>query len=333
MELYYETYIQGQTVYRCVKCMYNTFEKKNIDYHSKKSHGVLPLPEMDIPLVEWINTRSKDTLLRSKKLAIGFLTWNCSEAAYSSATAIQEEVGRLLTMGLRVPDIIWVDNGSSDDTVAVVRDCLGNTEYTQLMECTNSGQSIARNNIIESALASKVDYLLMVDGDVELIPFSSHALLRFVTEHTPYGCLGFYSPNCTHLEDGSAAKECRVIVPEMVSEQFLIAWTQYGLFDMKVFRDGVRFDTSPCFRGPGWGLEDDDLCIQMAEKGYKCANTRWFRYMHRRRHSSLKSLDRDLASKVFYQRKAYVNAKWGGKPFAKPYLEAVARENFPKLDY
>ena len=46
----------------------------------------------------------------------------------------------------------------------------------------NNGSSVARNQIIDLMLGRKDDYLMMSDGDIEIVPHSSNAMMRYMEE-------------------------------------------------------------------------------------------------------------------------------------------------------
>src|SRR5262249_54985371 len=127
----------------------------------------------------------------------------------------------------------------------------------------NRGNSVARNQIIAFALQVGADYLLLMDGDIEAVPFSSMAMLRYMESAGRWlGCLGADSAACS--SDREWTSPCLYSVADCrVSSTSQVAWTQYGMFRVRVFEDGVRFDEGGPFGGPGWGFEDNDLAFQM----------------------------------------------------------------------
>jgi glycosyltransferase involved in cell wall biosynthesis len=133
------------------------------------------------------------------------------------------------------------DNGSTDGTAEALREVEEELDVPHrfLFNDRNRGNSIARNQIIDVALELGADYLLFVDGDIELVPFSSAAMLRYCEDHGPrLGCLGADFATCTPIRSAAATS---MITVGAVQDVDLVAWTQYG-FRCDVFRDGVRFD-------------------------------------------------------------------------------------------
>jgi hypothetical protein len=161
-------------------------------------------------------------------------------------------------------------------------------------------------------LECNADYLLFMDGDIEVVPFSSFAMLRYMEHHGDrLGCIGACSAGQTPIRDRASRAFFSIGKVETTN---LVAWTQYGMFRKEIFLDGIRFEEGGPFTGPGWGFEDNDLAFQMEMKGY--VNQRFFgmTYLHRDARSSIrimKELGID-ARNLYSKRKQYVIDKWGG---------------------
>lgn len=337
---YYKDSIGNQDIFRCLHCQYDTFSESSVIDHHRFNHLNWELPETAMPLREWHEWRRIDNGLQKSKIAIGLLTWNTSEASRLAARAIAEEVFRLTEFKID-SHVFWADNGSDDGTVDAVMSELSDVPVTRNLLEQNWGQSIARNWICDGAVSWNCDYLAMVDGDVEVIPYSVFAMTDYLMRQeipgvtSSIGCIGMYCRNCTHLENDGASTDCRRIDEHMVSFDPPIAWTNYGVFRCSVI-DACRFDVAGPFQGPGWGFEDDDYYLTMMSKGYDSVNTKYFRHMHRRRHSSLKNMDPNLAAKVYNERKAYLLDKWSGRslmPSVRARLDQIANMTPPMLEY
>lgn len=315
---FFTTQHLGQPCYRCLHCQFDTFERSRAlehrNLHRNSSVPMPKFPDYDLDLVIWVHREMKLQRFAGKKVVFALLTWNSRDASMFAADAIKNEAFRFNLVGIQTK-LAWVDNGSSDKTAQAVN-LEADWDFIRLFH-SNMGASVARNAMIDYALEECADYLVMVDGDVQMIPWSGFGMLDYIQSHPdPWiGCIGLYSPNCAPKWEEEVAQDCRHIYPEMVSQDPSIAWTQYGMFKMDVFREGVRFDTAPEFMGPGWGLEDDDLCMQMKKAGYLSLNTKFFKYIHRNRSGSILHIGRDRAIQVFLARQQYLNQKWGGKLF------------------
>ncbi|MDQ3745601.1 MAG: hypothetical protein M3444_14580, partial [Acidobacteriota bacterium] len=180
----------------------------------------------------------------------------------------------------------------------------------------NRGSSVARNQIIDCALEAGADYLLMTDGDIELVPFSSFAMLRYMEDSGHrLGCLGAYMYGQSPLREQTTP--CLYSLAELhLREDSLLAWTQYGIFRREVFEAGVRFDERAPFDGPGWGFEDNDLAFQMVVRGYRIHYFVGINYLHRDLHSSMRLLREGGLDPVsnYESRRRFIIEKWAGTP-------------------
>lgn len=324
---FYQDIIGGQSVWRCCQCEHDTFSFKRAGEHQQFAHKPIELPESTIELSSWLRAHSELALLKDKRIVIGLLTWNTARASAFAAYSIVSELTFLTGLGIDA-SYCWVDNGSTDSTISTVGRVLDGRYGLNVAWDSNRGQSIARNVIIDYALEKNADYLLLLDGDIQLIPYSSYALARWLYGNDGYGCVGLYARNCTGTI--GEAQECRSL-DGLVTSLPHMAWTQYGAFDCKVLRSGVRFDEAPVFQGPGWGYEDDDLGLQMMSKGLKTANSIYFRYLHRNLHSGLIQLEPSLAAKVWLNRKSYVYEKWRCNPITAEYATRMRNQTMPRL--
>jgi len=252
-----------------------------------------------------------------KRVALSLLTWNTREVSIESLSALVREAAMLRRLG-HEPFIIVCDNGSNDGLQEALREADPRVafEHRFILNPENRGSSVARNQIIDCALEAGADYLLMTDGDIELVPFSSFAMLRHMEDSGHrLGCLGaaMYG-HSARREQTSRTLFSLAGLP--VEEENLLAWTQYGMFRREVFESGVRFDTTHPFDRGGWGCEDNDLAFQMSVKGYVIRRFGGMTYLHRDINSSVRVL-RALGvdpSANYEQRRRYVVEKWAGVP-------------------
>jgi glycosyltransferase involved in cell wall biosynthesis len=252
-----------------------------------------------------------------KKIVLALLAWNTRDVALDSVRAHVREARMLRRLG-QEPFLCICDNGSTDGLSSALQALAPDIDVPHkfIFNRDNLGSSIARNQIIDYMRACDADYLLLMDGDIEIVPFSSFAMLRYM-ENSGHrlGCIGADSLGQTpHRERASpffySIDGCRMEITN------LVAWTQYGMFRRAVFEDGVRFDESRPFDGAGWGFEDNDLAFQMDMKGY--LNQRFFgmTYLHRDVRSSIRIMRArgiDVAG-IYARRKQYVIDKWAAVP-------------------
>ncbi|HEX7956044.1 MAG TPA: glycosyltransferase family A protein, partial [Pyrinomonadaceae bacterium] len=252
-----------------------------------------------------------------RKVALALLTWNTRDISLESLAAFAREAAMLRRLG-HEPSVIVCDNGSTDGTPDALRaagERLG-VEHHFILNSENRGSSVARNQIIDHFLARGGDYLLFMDGDIEVVPHSSFAMLRHMEDAgRVLGCVGPYMYGQSPLR-ARATPRLYSLEGLQRREEELLAWTQYGLFRREVFEAGVRFDVAHPFDREGWGCEDNDLAFQMLVKGFRIQRFEGMTYLHRNMHSSmriLRALGVDPAAN-YETRKRYVIEKWAGTP-------------------
>ena len=265
---------------------------------------------------------------RRPRVVLALLTWNTRVASIESLAALAREARMLERLGCDA-SVCVVDNGSVDGTAADLHALDAALDVPHRFVCNdrNVGNSIARNQIIDHALDAAADYVLFVDGDIEVIPFSSFAMLRYMEDAGRLlGCLGAWSNDFT--EDRERMTPFLSSVAQLaVAPMALVAWTQYGLFRTEMFGGGIRFDTAPPFDGPGWGFEDNDLAFQMEMKGYANRYFTGATYLHREARSSIRIMRRHgLDPQAAYAlRRQYVLEKWSAVPRIADHLLPYVR--------
>jgi hypothetical protein len=252
-----------------------------------------------------------------RTVVLAMLTWNTREATADAVHACAREAAMLARAG-HTPLVCVCDNGSDDGTREALRALEPLFEVPHQFICNdeNRGSSVARNQIIGFALRAGADYVLLTDGDIEAVPFSSMAMLRHMeSSGSSLGCLGADSACCS-ADRGSTTRCLYSIADCRVLSTSLVAWTQYGMFRMRMFEDGVRFDEAGPFGRPGWGFEDNDLAFQMEVHGYRNEYFTGMTYLHRAARSSVQNLRRRGLdpTELFARRKRYLVEKWAGVP-------------------
>ncbi|MFN2413978.1 MAG: glycosyltransferase [Pyrinomonadaceae bacterium] len=254
----------------------------------------------------------------SRSVVLALLTWNTRDISLDSVRALAAEARLLRRLGHEAT-VCVCDNGSTDGTPGALREAsekLG-VPHRLILNGENRGSSVARNQIIDFAAGEcGADYLLFTDGDIEVVPFSSFAMLRHMEDAgRRLGCVGAIS-------SGHAAERARTtpylfhIDGASVQANDDVAWTQYGMFRREIFDAGVRFDEGGPFDRAGWGFEDNDLAFQMSLKGYATQRFYGMTYLHRAVHSSLRIMRQSGidAADAYARRKQYVLDKWSGVP-------------------
>jgi glycosyltransferase involved in cell wall biosynthesis len=249
----------------------------------------------------------------AKRVLLALLTWNTCDVSLASLRAYLKEAQMLCRLGCE-PCLCVCDNGSTDGTQAALQELDRQIEFPHkfILNRENRGNSVARNQIIEYMLECCADYVLFMDGDIEVVPFSSFAMLRYMENSGgQLGCIG--ADSWGQSPDPLRVSPCLYSLDGMRLEDLnLVAWTQYGMFRRAVFERGIRFDERGPFEGPGWGFEDNDLAFQMDVEGFR--NQRFFgmTYLHRAARSSVRIM-RQIGldpHAIFERRRQYVINKW-----------------------
>jgi glycosyltransferase involved in cell wall biosynthesis len=265
--------------------------------------------------------------LPESKIVLGLLTWNTRDVSRESLAALVGEAERLERAGAE-PLIVVCDNGSTDGTREALRAAQERLTLPHrfLLNDHNQGSSRARNRILDVTLEAGAGSLLLMDGDIEIVPGSGVAMLQHLAASEPrVGCIGAHCHGQTRQRERAtpflaSLAECRVSDDR---DALWVAWTQYGLFRREVFAAGVRFDESPPFDGPGWGCEDVDLAFQMHGHGFYNQVFSGMTYLHRNVNSSIPHL-RDLGldpAAEYNRRRRYVVEKWQGTSLGALTLE------------
>jgi cellulose synthase/poly-beta-1,6-N-acetylglucosamine synthase-like glycosyltransferase len=243
------------------------------------------------------------------------LFWKHKDVGRENLAALVAEAKLWRKCGIEC-SVIAVDNGSPEEDFGMLKSVLADCEvpYSLIRNESNLGNSAARNQALEEALECGAEYLVMVDGDITLIPRSSLAMVWELAWNPKLACLGLWSGGCSAsggwpVWRGSAGLS--------LSREASVAWTQYGAFRSDALA-GVRFEERGPFAGPGWGWEDNDLAWQLASHGWEIACWTGAQYRHRHRGSSIRLLlEEGLdAADLWQQRRSFLLDKWAHNPAA-----------------
>lgn len=249
-----------------------------------------------------------------RKVVLSLLTWNTREVSLESVHAFIREGEMLRRLG-HEPVLCVVDNGSTDGTAEALRDLEPQLGLPHRFICNpeNRGNSVARNQIIDVMQEVGADYLVFLDGDIEIIPFATMAMLRYMeNKGHRLGCVGADFRGQTMQRE--KASPCLFSVDHLrVEATNVLAWTQFGMFRREIFAAGARFDVTDPFDQPGWGFEDNDLAFQIDQLGF--ANHCFFGtvYLHRAPQSSIKLMREDGIDPgaLYERRRQHMLTKWG----------------------
>lgn len=199
-------------------------------------------------------------------------------------------------------NVIVVDNGSDTEHKEQIRQASG---FDLVDLPVNNGASVGRNRGLDR---SEAEYVFLLDGDILYIPGTIEALTSLMPDDA--GCLGVHN---IHSWDGTRHREDANFKwpdnPGKVSDDFPMAWTQYGLFRGDMLRK-LRFYDEGVFGQAGNGYEDDWLYHEMKELGYKSYYVPNVMYYHEA-HGGQRWLDQKKIDNRNKERKAIFNQRWG----------------------
>ena len=187
--------------------------------------------------------------------------------AYNAARYIERSMDSVLSQSHRELELIIVNDGSTDDTAAVVSRIAEKDSRVRLITVENGGPAMARNHGLDSISADS-DYVMFIDADDELLPGAIDYALSGAdgAELVIFGFTilsadgkrrDYFEPDC-RLDEGSLGQALpRLYMANMLNQ----VWAK--LFSARLLRDkSLRF---PDFR---WG--EDRLfifdCLERSQK-------------------------------------------------------------------
>lgn len=158
-------------------------------------------------------------------------------------------------------NVVVVDNGSDDDQ----KEPLYKVDGITLVDLpANNGSSCGRNAGLDHCSS---DYVFLLDGDILYIPRTIENILK---DYPPTAaCVGVHNRvywNGTQQED--EADIIWPLKPGSLSDDFEMAWTQYGLFKGDFIRK-TKFYDKGVYGVAGVGFEDDWLYQDILKAGLK----------------------------------------------------------------
>lgn len=243
----------------------------------------------------------------SVTVTLGMTLWNHGPLAAITIAALVKERARLETGGWRAR-VELLDNSSWDGTEKVVRDVAKRYRRDVGCEILEAPASVTtlRNRLIQ--MSGGDDYLVFIDGDIEVVPHSIVAMIHYLADHPSVSAIAM-DPLLQRSNRDEAATYCKSI--NIVRHDPLMYLCGYGVFDRGVF-EHLAFDEEGPLGQCGWGSEDDDLWLQMVDRDYTATYASGHSYFHPEPRSSWSSLQQIGIDppRSFAERRAYVLQKW-----------------------
>lgn len=256
-------------------------------------------------------------------ITLGLLVWNNATVGLDSLTALIREAQGLTTAGFPA-EVIVLDNGSYDDFHAQASSSTARVYRLS----GNIGISRGRNFLVDTALSNRSSYVLLMDGDIEVVPGSVLEMVRFLESHPAWAGLCPSPLSSTWTRD-EVTPHASPITEQDLSCDALMYVCGYGLFRTPLF-SMVRFETGGPFGLPGWGHEDNDFYCQLVDRQQRVDYVTGLVYLHRHPHSSwvqLQNIGVDIES-AFNARRAYLLRKWRTQSAVSGILQLMRAQQF-----
>jgi len=249
--------------------------------------------------------------LPPRSVVIGITTWEDDDVGLENIDHAARECLRWRRLGIDAV-LVVADSGSGDNYRDRARSRLASSgcPYSFIVNPRLRGVSVTRNQILDEAASLNAEFIVFIDGDITVVPWSTMSLVWELAWMPDAACLGLWSGGCrSDGPPGTWPGSSRLVL----SDSRDIAWTQYGAFRMEAFRD-LRFETEGPFQEPGYGLEDVDIAWEFERRGWRIRHLTGLSYLHRSRSSSVRrllSIGVDAAD-AWKDRFDFLAAKWRG---------------------
>ncbi|MHC8405910.1 glycosyltransferase family 2 protein [Pseudomonas sp. TMB3-21] len=180
---------------------------------------------------------------------------------YNAEKYLEEAIDSIFAQNYPNFEVIIVDDGSSDNSVAMLRQ-LQQTHDFQLYSQANQGVSAALNHGLRYA---KGDYVSTPDLDDIMLPDSLHLRVNYLEQHPKVGCVGalIIYMDC----DGNAIKqqqrdEIRTYDFDQILSGAVVIGAPVALYRMSAMR-------SAGFYAPTLRVQDFQMTLRIARQGYE----------------------------------------------------------------
>lgn len=123
--------------------------------------------------------------------------------AYNAAGFIRRSVSSILNQSYKNLELVVVNDGSKDDTEAVLAEIAAKDKRLQPLTVENGGPAIARNHGIAAA-DPESEYIMFIDSDDELLPDAIEYAMQGAAKGADLTIFGFSIVNA----DGSRRNYC-----------------------------------------------------------------------------------------------------------------------------
>lgn len=203
-------------------------------------------------------------------------------SVYNKAAFVAETITSVVEQTYSAIELVIVDDGSTDDSLAIVRELVGTTA-ARVVTLDNGGVSRARN-VGFSHVSPGVSYVLFLDADDLLLPDAVRCLVDHLEQHP--SALACYSDLVFVDADGNRLTEVpdqtrwartwlgrRKIGPAEHVTPLEAVWSRFWalpsslLIRRAAFDRIAGWDSELCRPARPFHAEDKDLAIQLALLG------------------------------------------------------------------
>ncbi|MGA0059114.1 MAG: glycosyltransferase [Planctomycetota bacterium] len=210
-------------------------------------------------------------------------------AAKDAAAWIEPAVRSILMQDFDDLELIVMDDGSMDDTAAVVRQSIRGDNRARLVEGPARGVSPTRNAAMEFAQA---DLIAVMDADDIALPHRLRSQVAFLDDHPEVAILGGWMRVIDEAGAATASvirgPRWEAVHPDPFRDSFFIA------HPTALMRRDV-FEALGGYRESMGGIADSDLWARAIDSGYQLDNLQDVLLLYRR-HASQSTVSRSLSN-------------------------------------
>ncbi|AJY47329.1 glycosyltransferase family 2 protein [Martelella endophytica] len=210
---------------------------------------------------------------------------------YNAAGTISETLNSVLAQTVPDFEVIVIDDGSTDDTVAIVARFADRNSRIRLVEQANQGPSVARNRAVFDHAEGELVAFLDAD-DIWPSDRLNTFEKRFAAEDAPdlaYGRVGFFSKTIAEIETHSTVSKTPLAVADLIAENETCTMS-----NIVVTR--AAFLASGGFNAGIVHGEDVEWLVRLAAAGFKIEGIDQLATYYR---ASRKGLSSDLSAMRF----------------------------------
>ncbi|MEI8087855.1 MAG: glycosyltransferase family 2 protein [Paludibacter sp.] len=205
------------------------------------------------------------------KISVIIITWNGSLLLRNCLKSLDTLMERSDV------EVIVVDNGSEDDTVAFMKSNYQSIQFIELSQ--NFGVAYARNKALEKAVG---EYLFILDNDTVVSREAIEYMEIFMDTHPDAGMCG-----CKLIDgNGIVQENCKKypgikekVANVMKGKEYRYSYTEETrsqIFSPEYLIGACQFIRSEAYKQVGsldehifYGPEDADYCLRIQQKGWK----------------------------------------------------------------